>query len=191
VLALVGIALVQAVTTRALLELDAGRTVGPVEAYRLAIPRLGTVLGSLALAVVVVTLLTTSIVLIPLAVWLAVRWSLLVPAIELEGDGVFEALRRSSALVRGDWLKVASLTLAGAAIALVVGPLVGVLLILATDAPLGTANLVAGIVYALTIPYVALTTVYVYADVRVRAPEEAEEDGPERLPAELELGASH
>jgi hypothetical protein len=191
VLALVGIALVQAVTTRALLELDAGRSVGPVEAYRLAIPRLGTVLGSLALAVVVVTLLTTSIVLIPLAVWLAVRWSLLVPAIELEGDGVFEALRRSSALVRGDWLKVASLTLAGAAIALVVGPLVGVLLILATDAPLGTANLVAGIVYALTIPYVALTTVYVYADVRVRAPEEAEEDGPERLPAELELGASH
>jgi hypothetical protein len=191
VLALVGIALVQAVTTRALLELDAGRSVGPVEAYRLAIPRLGTVLGSLALAVVAVTLLTTSIVLIPLAVWLAVRWSLLVPAIELEGDGVFEALRRSSALVRGDWLKVASLTLAGAAIALVVGPLVGVLLILATDAPLGTANLVAGIVYALTIPYVALTTVYVYADVRVRAPEEAEEDGPERLPAELELGASH
>jgi hypothetical protein len=190
VLALVGIALVQAVTTRALLELDAGRSVGPVEAYRLAIPRLGTVLGSLALAVVAVTLLTTSIVLIPLAVWLAVRWSLLVPAIELEGDGVFEALRRSSALVRGDWLKVASLTLAGAAIALVVGPLVGVLLILATDAPLGTANLVAGIVYALTIPYVALTTVYVYADVRVRAPEEAEEDGPERLPAELELGAS-
>ena len=186
VLALVGIALVQAATARALLELDAGRAVGPLDAYRLAIGRFGLVLGALGIAVVVVTLLSTAVVLIPVAVWLAVRWSLIVPAIELEGDGVGASLRRSSALVRGDWLKVASLTLAGAAIAIVAGPLVGVLLILATDAPLATANVVAGIVYALTIPFVALTTVYVYADVLVRGPEEGE--APEPLPAELELG---
>ena len=89
--------------------------------------------------------------------------------------------------MRGDWLKVASLTLAGAAIALVAGPLVGALLILATDAPLATANVVAGVIYALTIPFVALTTVYVYADVRVREPEEVE--APDQLPAELELGS--
>ena len=187
VLALVGIALVQAATARALLELDAGRDVGPLDAYRLALGPLWRVLGALGIAVLVVTLLSTAIVLIPIAVWLAVRWSLIVPAIELEGDGVRAALRRSSSLVRGDWLKVASLTLAGAAIAVVAGPLVGVLLILATDAPLATANVVAGILYALTIPYVALTTVYVYADVRVRGPEE--DEAPEQLPAELELGS--
>ena len=187
VLALVGIALVQAATARALLELDEGRDVGPLDAYRLAIGRVGRVLGALGIAVLVVTLLTSAIVLVPIAVWLAVRWSLIVPAIELEDDGVREALRRSSSLVRGDWLKVASLTLAGAAIAIVVGPLVGVLLILATDAPLGTANVVAGILYALTIPYVALTTVYVYADVRVRGPQE--DEASDELPAELQLGS--
>ena len=145
-------------------------------------------LGALGVAVLVVTLLSTSIVLIPVAVWLAVRWSLIVPAIELEGDHATAALRRSFALVRGDWLKVASLTLAGAAIALVTGPLVGILLILATDAPLAIANVVAGVVYALMMPFVALTTVYVYADVRVRGPEQ--DDAPDELPAELELGTS-
>jgi hypothetical protein len=188
VLALVGIALVQAATARALLELDEDREVGPLDAYRLALGRLGRVLGALGIAVLVITLLSTAIVLIPIAVWLAVRWSLIVPVIELEGPGVREALRRSASLVRGDWLKVASLTLAGAATAVVAGPLVGVLLILVTDAPLAAANVVAGILYALTIPYVALTTVYVYADVRVREPEE--DEAPDELPAELELGSS-
>ena len=188
VLALVGIALVQAATARAVLELDAGREVAPLDAYRLALGRLGRVLGALGIAVLVVTLLTSVIVLIPIAVWLAVRWSLIVPVIELEGAAVGEALRRSSSLVRGDWLKVASLTLAGAAIAVVAGPLVGVLLILATDAPLAAANVVAGIIYALTIPFVALTTVYVFADVLVRGPEE--DEAPDELPAELELGSS-
>jgi len=188
VFALLGFALVQAATARALIELDEGRGLGPIDAYRLALARIRPVLGALAIAVVVVTLLSTSIAFIPVAVWLAVRWSLIVPAAELDGDTPMEALRRSSSLVRGDWLKVASLTLAGAAIALVAGPLVGVLLILGTEAPLGTVNLVAGIVYALLVPFVALTTVYVYADVRVKGLEP--EDAPDRLPAELELGAS-
>ena len=58
--------------------------------------------------------------------------------------------------------------------------------ILATDAPLAAANLVAGVVYALTLPFVALTTVYVYADVRVRGVEE--DEAPDVLPAELALG---
>jgi hypothetical protein len=185
VLALLGFALVQAATSRALIELDEGRGLGPLDAYRLAFARLGPVLGALALAVVAVTLLSLSVFLIPVAIWLAVRLSLIVPAIELEGAGTREALRHSYGLVRGDWLKVASLTLAGAAIAFVTGPLLGVALILATDAPLGTANLVAGVVYALTVPFVALTTVYVYADVRVR---DVATEEPERLPPELELG---
>ena len=76
------------------------------------------------IAVLVVTLLSTAIVLIPIAVWLAVRWSLIVPAIELEGRVAFEgaAAERVScaALAEGRLAHVA-----GAAIAVVAGPLVG------------------------------------------------------------------
>ena len=137
------------------------------------------------IAVVAVLLLTSSLVLIPIAIWLAVRWALIAPAIELEGLSGFEALRRSGGLVRRKWLKVGSLTILGAAIAFVTGSLVGVLLILATNAPLPLADVVAGVVYAVTLPFVALTTAYVYFDMRVRD----ELAGPveDQLSAEIEL----
>ena len=58
--------------------------------------------------------------------------------------------------MRGRWLRVASLVGVGAALALVAGPFLGALLILLTDAPLALLNVVAGIVYALAMPFVAL-----------------------------------
>jgi hypothetical protein len=58
-------------------------------------------------------------------------------------------------------------------------------LIFVTDAPLALLNVVAGVVYALAMPFVALTTTYVYLDARVKvalAPR-----GEALLPAEIEL----
>ena len=60
------------------------------------------------------------------------------------------------------------------------------MLILVTDVPLVWLNLVSGVVYVLTMPFVALATVYVYFDMRVRddlAPDLA----PAVLPAEIQL----
>jgi hypothetical protein len=139
-----------------------------LRAYRLAFGGLRSLFVALMIAVVAVSLLAGSVVLIPIAIWLAVRWALIAPAIELEGLSGFEALRRSGHLVRRNWLKVGSLTILGAAIAFVTGSLAGVLLILVTDAPLAAVDVVAGIVYAVTLPFVALTTAYVYFDTRVR-----------------------
>ena len=185
-LTLLGIGFVIAATVRALVEIDEGRKIGPVRAYRLALRRLRPIVGALAIAVVVVTLLLSTFLLVPIAIWLAVRWALVVPPAELEGASAVTALRRSARLVRQQWLKVATLTVAAAAIALVAGPLVGALLIILTDAPFALLNVVAGLVYAVTIPFVALTTSYVYFDARVRE-ELAPSREPDQLPAEIEL----
>jgi hypothetical protein len=172
-------------TAWALVEIDAGRPVGALRAYRLAAGSLRSLFVALMIAVLAVLLFTGSLVLIPIAVWLAVRWALIAPVIELEGLSPFEALRRSGRLVRQKWLKVGSLTILGAAIALVAGPLLGALLILVTNAPLPIVDVVAGIVYAVTLPFVALTTAYVYFDMRVRD----ELAGPvdDQLSAEISL----
>jgi len=88
--------------------------------------------------------------------------------------------------VRRRWLRVATLVGVGAVLALAVGPLLGAFLILLTDAPPPLLNVVAGIVYALTMPFVALMSAYVYFDARVR--NELEPEGQAReLQAELEL----
>jgi hypothetical protein len=105
--------------------------------------------------------------------------------VELEARSGLGGLRHSAELVRGHWLRVGSLVGVGTLLALVAGPFVGALLILVTDAPLALLDLVAGVVYALAMPFVALVTAYVYFDARVRA-ELGRDQAPAELPAEIE-----
>jgi hypothetical protein len=188
ILTLLGLALVQAATARALVEVDAGRSIGPVEAYRFALSKTRPLLGGLGLAVGVWIVLTATAILIPVAIWLAVRWSLFAQVVEVEGRSAVEALRRSRELVRRRWLRVATLVGVGAALALVAGPFLGALLIILTEAPLALLNVVAGVVYALAMPFVALVTSYVYFDARARLELEPA-DEPDELPAEVRLSA--
>ena len=90
----------------------AGRS-APVRAYRLASDAVAPLSGALVIASVVVLLLASSVFLIPIAIWLAGRWALIAPVIELEDVSAFAALRRSGRLVRRRWLKVASLIVVG------------------------------------------------------------------------------
>ena len=185
-LTLLGLGFVQAATAKALVEIDQGRDIGALRAYSLALDSIRPLLGALVVATIVVSLLVGSFYLLPVAVWLAGRWALIAPSIELEDLSAIEGLRRSGRLVRGKWLKVTSLVVVGGALALVVGPLIGFVLIIGTGAPLWLVNAVAGVIYSVSMPLVAITTTYVYFDRRVEG-ELGEEREPAQLPAEIEL----
>ncbi|MGH3022601.1 MAG: hypothetical protein ACRDNI_03000 [Gaiellaceae bacterium] len=185
-LALLGLGLVQAATACALVEIDAGREVNAVSAYRKAFGRIRPLLGAIGLFVLAWVVLTTTAFLLPVAIFLAVRWCLLAPIVELEGRRGFAALRRSRELVRGRWWRTASLVGLSAAISLGAGPLLGALLIFVVDAPPATLNIVAGLVYAAALPFVALVTAYVYFDARTRVELEPAVEQRE-LPAEIEV----
>ena len=187
-LTLLGLGLVQAATARALVELDRGGNVSALGAYRLALDSVVPLFGALLAAVLAVSLLASTFYLLPIAIWLAGRWALVVPVVELEEASALDALRRSRELVRGRWLKVASLIVAGGAVVLALGPLLGALLILVTNAPFWLVNVVAGVVYAVTMPIVALATAYAYFDARVRVELEGQHH-PAELPAEIGLSA--
>ena len=143
-------------------------------------------LRALAPAVAVWVALTLTAILTPVAVWLAVRWALLAQVVEIEGLSGRAALSRSAELVRGRWLRVASLVGVGAVLALGIGPFLGAILIFLTSAPLALLNIVAAVVYALAMPFVAVTTTFVYLDARARHELEPA-DRPSELPAEIEL----
>jgi hypothetical protein len=185
-LTLVALALVQAAVARALVEIDAGREIGPLHAYGSVVRQFRPLLGGLGLAVAAYVALSATAVLAPVAIWLAVRWSLLAQAVEVEERSAIGALRRSASLVRGRWLRTAALVGVGAVLALAAGPLLGALLIFVTDAPLVLLNIVAGVVYALAMPFVALVSSYLYFDARVRE-ELGPVEEPDELPAEIEL----
>lgn len=109
-------------------------------------------------------------------------------AVEIENRSAIDGLRRSTELVRGHWLRVASLVGLGALLALGAGPFLGALLTFLTGAPLPLLKVVAGVVYALAIPFVAVVTAYVYFDTRARDELEPGE-APAELRAEIELSA--
>ena len=185
-LALFGLALLQGATSCALVRADAGRPIGPFGAYRLTLAKGRELFGSVSMAVVSALILVATGFLIPFAAWLAVRWSFLAQTIVLEDTPAVASLRRSGRLVRGHWLRVAALVGIGAVLALLAGPFFGALLILVTDAPLALMNVLAGIVYALAMPFVALVTTYLYFDARVRQELPPERD-PDELPAEIAI----
>ena len=185
-LALLGFGLVQAATALALVEVDRGNEIGPVHAYRLALARFRPLVRTLLLGVGVWVVLTATVYLSPIAIWLAVRWAFLAQVVELEGVSGLAALRRSGQLVRGRWFRVASLVGVTLVVALAIGPVVGAVLIILTQAPFALLNVVAGIVYALAMPFVAITTTYTYFDARVRSVLEPRH-APGELPAEVEL----
>jgi hypothetical protein len=187
--ALLGLGLVQAATACALVEIDAGRAVTARGAYRSVWTRIRPLLRAVFLFVLAWVALTTVPVLIPVAVLVAVRWCLAAPIVELEDLGGVAALRRSRQLVRGRWFRTGSLVGLSAALALVSGPLLGALLIFVAEVPLAWLNVVAGLVYAIALPYVGLVTAYAYFDARTRFELEPAER-PSELPAEIELSTS-
>jgi hypothetical protein len=114
------------------------------------------------------------------------RWY--VPVIAFEGASAIASLRRSAALVRRQVLKTLVILASAILLAGVAGPLFGTVLILVTGAPFPVANIVAGVTYAVLMPYVGLTIAYLYFDARVRS--HVGHDGvhvPEILPAEIEV----
>jgi hypothetical protein len=187
IVTLLGLALVQGATARAMTELDAGRGVGVVQAYRLELGGVGALLGALAIAVGAVMVLAISFVLLPVAVVLVVRWALLAPVALLERRSTRGALRRSGSLVGRQWAKVAGLVVGAAAFVLLAGPVLGGFLLLGTGVPYAYVNVVAGLVYAVTMPIVGIATTYVYYDALVRERVAEAAAPPPDLPAEASL----
>ena len=181
------ILLVLAATTHALGEMDRGTEVGVRRAYRLALARWRALLGAFLIASVLVGLLSLTVVLSPIALVVIILSALFVPVIAFEGQPALRSLRRSAALVRVQILKTVVLLASSILLAGIVGPILGTLLILVTGAPFPIANIVAGVTYAVLMPYVGLTMAYLYFDARVRS-ELAHEDvnRPRTLPAEIE-----
>jgi hypothetical protein len=122
--------------------------------------------------VVAVLSLTTVGVLV--ALWLFVRWSVTAQAVMLEGRGARDALRRSAHLVRGNWFRVAALTLFVTVLAYLLGPLAGALLLFVTSASFDFVNMFSALVDTLTLPYVAIASTYLYYDLELRQEERAE-----------------
>jgi hypothetical protein len=168
-----GLAVVQAATARAVADIDAGRPVGVFSAYRGLRGRLRRLVRALVFVVVVQILLDLTIVLVPVALFLLVRWSLLGVVAGLEDDPQPGVLRRSVALTRRHWWRTAIIGLGVTGAALLIGPLVGIIVLVATSASFAVVNLIAAIVNVAALPFASVAMTYLYYDLGAREHERA------------------
>jgi hypothetical protein len=185
-LTLAGLTVVQAATAAAMREIDEERPITARHAYGLALRRLRPLMGGLACIAGLALLLDATVIGIPVAVWLIVRWSLLAQVVQLEGHPARRSLRHSALLVRGHWLRTASITIGLVGLAIVAGPVLGVLMLLLTTTSFNFVNIISGLVYMFTMPLAAIATTYLYYDLHTREVLEPRTvDVPPILPTEI------
>ncbi|MGE0539062.1 MAG: hypothetical protein AB7R89_02665 [Dehalococcoidia bacterium] len=135
-------------------------------AYATGIRRfLPALAGSLVVGLIA-ALLSATLILLPLAVYLFVNWSLLVQVIVNEDVGPFRAMGRSRQIVRGQWWRTLGINLAIALLAFLPG-----LVISRVTGPIDqqwATALGAGVGSSITAPFIALAQSLLYADLRAR-----------------------
>jgi hypothetical protein len=179
-----GLTLVHAATASAVVRIAAGERVTAIDAFRSVVPRWRELTLALLAALGVQAVLQTTFVLLPVALFFVVRWSLFGVAVGVEGHPRPGPLRRSARLSRGNWWRIALVIVGITGTALLIGPAIGVLALIGTGATFAVVNLIASVVYMFAMPIAALTTTYLYFDLleresEARARAEAEEpDAP-------------
>lgn len=132
--------------------------------------------GAALLFGLAILLLTFTVIGIPVAIWLYVRWRLYAPALMAENLGPGRALGRSAQLVDGRWWRTCGILLLLFLLVAILGAILGTLIQVVTslipgltaDARLAVNQVgsTLGSVVAAPIEYIALTLLYF--DLRVR-----------------------
>ena len=109
--------------------------------------------------------MSITVVGVPVAIWLFVRWQFMPQAIVLEGHNGRAALARSGHLTRRRWWHTALVTGVTVAIVNGLGIVVGlVLLVVFTGLPLWALSAMVALCNILVMPFGALVMTYLYGD---------------------------
>ncbi len=147
--------------------LDRGAESGVIASYRLMFSRFWRlVFGQLAVTVLTAVLALT-VIGIPIAIRKYVDWTFVQQEIIFNDRSIREAMRESSNAVRGKWWWTVRVVAVFWVIGVAVGPILTFALIFANYS-LIVVNLIASIVYAILVPYVAAGRTLLYFDLEKR-----------------------
>ncbi len=128
--------------------------------------RLGPLAGAMLILLIAVALLATTLIGILLAIVVLVWYSLTTQACVIEHRSTRGSLRRSRQLVRHHSWRVFAITASSTGIGLATGPIVGLVVLFASSASLGTIDIISSAVYAVVMPYVAIVLALLFFDLR-------------------------
>lgn len=104
----------------------------------------------------------------PIALWLVARWAIATPEAVDEHLPVRQALRRSSVLTRHHRWRTLGISGVANVVVTFVGPLIGTVVLLATDAGFGLVNLVSGLIGIVLVPWAGIVIALLREDLLCR-----------------------
>jgi hypothetical protein len=175
VLAVAAIALV-------LRNLDSGRLVGCIKAYRFVLRRFWSLIGAALIVALVQLLLVITVVGIPIAIYRFVRRVFVLHEVVLHGRSARSSQGASVALVRGNWWRTALLVGLLYLILIGVGPIVGFVLLFTTGIAPWLIDWIGSAIYMIVFPYAAIAGTLLYFDLEERRRAKAVPSAPNAVP---------
>jgi hypothetical protein len=155
-------------------NLDSGRDLGCVRAYRLVLRRFWSLLGAAAIAAFVQLAIAITVVGIPVAVYRFIRRVFVLFEVVLHHHSSRSSQGASVALVRGQWWRTALLVGLLYVILIGVGPVVGIVLLFETRLTPELIDAIGSVVYMAVFPYAAIAATLLYFDLLERRREARE-----------------
>lgn len=146
-------------------DIDENRPVDFGRAYDVVFSRLGDLVVALLRVWVPVLLLAATVIGLPVAVWLGVRWSFFGQAVMIDRAPGAGAPGRSAQLVAGGWWRVFGILLL---VALISVPPQLVVAEITSLGPQFVAALINAVVAALILPFVVIADTLLYFDLSAR-----------------------
>ena len=150
--------------TRQVLE---RKPVGPLDAVRSSLPFLPRIVGAALINTLMLTLLSLTIIGIPVAIYLATQWLYSPQAILIDGAKWSTAWRTSRQVIKGDWPRTFGMAALITYAVGVPGPLLGILLVLA-GVSIPIAGIISSAIFVLIYPISIITATLYYLDQRAK-----------------------
>lgn len=161
-LAIIAPAIVQAIA-----DLHHGRTVTIGSAYASALRRWKPLVVAGAIAVVLAGVPSLTVIGLPIALWLAIRWQFFGQVLIFDRDcNGPDALRRSARLVKGRWWKALFDSLIFDLLATIPGVVIGFGLLTVGRTAVGFANGISSVLYVVLMPLSVIALTILFLDWR-------------------------
>lgn len=157
--------------TAAVRFLDEGGEPTVQMAYRRALERAPHILLGRGRTLLAIALLGATIVGLPFAAWLAVRWFFVEEAVVLDDESHWGAPGASSRAAGGQWWRALGRVLLFGVLGALAGPILAFVALVGTDANPALVNILAGLFHAAALPFTAIGLSLSYCDLRERAAE--------------------
>ena len=158
-------------------EMEQNERLTAVQAYRRVIAAFPRLVRPVLKSVVIVVVLSLTVIGIPVAIWMLVRWLFIPQAVMLDGEQGDAARAASARSVDGHWrptaLKAVLFTVIGAA----PGPLVGLGLMIFGSVGVQATNVLSSVIYAVVVPLSILGLTILYRQYQGRSITPANVDG--------------